>query len=136
MQFPPLSHDTEPLVGVTHAVQPDPHALTLLATHWLPQKFWPLAHWQDPAAHCLPPVHCRAHAPQLLLSICSLTHAVPHELYPALQRIPQEVPSHVAEPFWGTAQAEQVGPHDVGDELLEQVPLQLCVPAGQLHLPA
>jgi hypothetical protein len=54
-----------------------------------------------------------------------------------LQLTPQLEPSHVATPFppmGGGHARQEFGPHDDVEELLEQVPLQLCVPAGHVQL--
>jgi hypothetical protein len=49
--------------------------------------------------------------------------------------MPHDAPLQVAEPFEGTGHGEHELPHDAVDELLTQVPLQLCVPPGHAHWP-
>jgi hypothetical protein len=82
------------------------------------------------------PEHPRPQPPQLALSVCSLTHELPHGLKPALQEMPHETPSHVDWPFAGTGQdTPQLEPQLLTDVLLMQVPPQLCVPAGHAQVP-
>jgi hypothetical protein len=71
-------------------------------------------------------VHAVPQPPQLLLSVCSLTHAPLHRLSLVGQLVPHDVPLHVALPPVGAGHAvHEVVPQLLGDVLLEHVPLQL-----------
>jgi hypothetical protein len=94
------------------------------------QSCMPLGHAQAPLWQVLPPVHVLPQPPQLLLSVCVSTHALPQRLR-LPQLVPHDVPSQVALPPVGTGHAEHEVPHEPVDVLLEQVPLQSCVPLGQ-----
>jgi hypothetical protein len=74
--------------------------------------------------------------PQLALSLVSSTHELAHFMKPVLHVNPQFVPSHVSVAFAGGEGQGLVHevPHVLSDVLLEQVPLQLCVPFGQVQL--
>jgi hypothetical protein len=75
-----------------------------------------------------------AHVPQWVGSVLRLTSqpfaALPSQFEkPALQLMPQVVPSHVAEPLAGTAQAVQLAPQFATDALLTQLPPHAWKPA-------
>jgi hypothetical protein len=74
--------------------------------------------------------------PQLPGSFVKFTQALPQRFgnEPPLHDIPQVgvAPAQVAWPFVGGGHAVHVAvPHELGDVLLEHVPLQSCVPAAQ-----
>jgi hypothetical protein len=46
----------------------------------------------DPLTHVEPAAHAAAHPPQLLLSVCSLTHAPLQSVYPLLHVKPHALP--------------------------------------------
>ena len=103
-----------------------------------PQLTCPLGQAQLPFWHVFPPVHTFPHDPQLLPSVCSLTHAPLQFVYdgprkpPPLQLMPHDVPLHVALPFAGTGHAVHDVPHGVAGALLAtHDPPQLCLPEAQ-----
>ncbi len=94
-----------------------------------------------PVTQVVPAPHTLPHSPQLLLSDCSSTHAVPHRVYGSLHAIPHAFPLHVAAPyappFVGPGHgALHAAPQLLSAVLLSQLPLQSCVPAGHAQLPA
>jgi hypothetical protein len=94
-------------------------------------------HEHCPFKHVAVGAHEAPHAPQLALSLCSLRHAPPQALYPALQATPHALPLQVALPFEGVGQvAPHVAPQLLMSVLLTQVPLHACVPPGHTQVPA
>jgi hypothetical protein len=98
-------------------------------------------HPHTPVMQAFPAAHTLPHAPQLLPSDCSSTHAVPQSVYGSLHAIPHAVPLHVAAPyalpFVGPGHGvSHAAPQLVTAVLLSHVPLQSCVPAGHAQLPA
>jgi hypothetical protein len=95
---------------------------------------------QTPAIQLSPDAHANAmpQPPQLLLSIIVFTHALPHIVgKELLQELMQPgAPLQVTVPLVGATQAAHVVPHDVREvELsLTHVPLQSCMPAGQVQV--
>jgi len=55
-------------------------------------------HVHEPFTHVVPAPHGTPQPPQLALSDCSSTHALPQRRYGVLQLIPHVVPLHVAMP--------------------------------------
>jgi hypothetical protein len=94
---------------------------------------------QRPEAQRLPIGQAAPQLPQLLMSELVSTHEFVQS-EPDVQRIPHAKPSHVAKPLpdCGSGQVEPQlrNPHEVRAVLLTQVPLQSCVPNGQVHSPA
>jgi hypothetical protein len=89
-----------------------------------------------PFVHVEPEAQVMLHPPQWFTSVCSLTQAPEHGLWPPLQEKPHEVPSHVSVPLaGGDGQAEQLVPQELSDVLLTHDPLQVCDPVGQAHVP-
>jgi hypothetical protein len=145
MQVPPQfvpSHAGEPPVGVGQAVHSVPHEpMSMLLLQVPPQSWKPVGQAQVEVWQVLPPEHGALHAPQLLLSVARLTHAVGLTVGQAvnpimLQDPPQFVPSHAGVKFGGLGQAEHRGPQELVEVLLMHVPLQSCMPDGQTQFPA
>jgi hypothetical protein len=140
-QFVP-SHVGVPLVGVGHAVHEVPHEPVSMLLLQVPLQSWePAGQAQVEVWQVFPPEHGAPHAPQLLLSVARLTHAVGLTVGQAvnpimLQEPPQFVPSHVGVKLVGLGHAEHSVPQELVDVLLVHVPLQSCMPAGQTQLPA
>jgi hypothetical protein len=140
-QFVP-SHVGEPPVGVGHAVHEVPHEPVSMLLLQVPLQSWePVGQAQAEVWHVFPPEHGAPQAPQLLLSVARLTHAVGLTVGQAvnpimLQDPSQFVPSHVGVKLVGLGQAEHSVPQEFVDMLSEQVPLQSWEPAGQTQLPA
>jgi hypothetical protein len=140
-------HEPPPLVALqTWPAAHGPHeapaapqlAVDSAANGW--QAFWPAAavqhplhpvaplHVHTPPAHWVPIPQTIPHPPQLLLSVSSLTHRLPHWLKPVLHAIPQ-LPAHVAVPLAGTGQAVPHPPQLATSlDSLTQAPLQAVNP--------
>jgi hypothetical protein len=140
-QFVP-SHVGEPPVGVGQAVHAVPHELVDVLLEQVPLQSWePVGQAQAEVWQVFPPEHGAPQAPQLLLSVARLTHAVGLTVGQAvvpvmLQDPPQLVPSQVGVKLVGLGQAEHSVPQELVEVLLMHVPLQSCMPAGQTQLPA
>jgi hypothetical protein len=125
-------------------INSQPHAL------FLQQAVWRIGHeghelashgvTQLPLVHVAGLVQTLPQPPQSLLSVCSLTQALPQTLYPELQLIEHAggLPEQTAEPL--DAGAGQTVPHVLQSLVLvvvfTQVPLQsVGVADGQMQLP-
>ncbi len=141
LQEKPQALDAQVAVALeTLVVQWVPHALQLLTssvslTH-APLQFespdgQPVTH-VAPEQLGVPPEHVWPQDPQLFLSVCSFTHALPQALYPLLHVKPHAPPEQVALPL--VTPAHRV-PHPwqfCGSVCsLTQVPPQRLWPAGQ-----
>jgi hypothetical protein len=71
---------------VSHVTPHAPQLLVVVSlTHVPLQSTWPVGHLHTPAWHVELPGHTFPQDPQLLLSVCSLTQALPQTEKPALQ---------------------------------------------------
>jgi hypothetical protein len=124
-----------------------PHAPQFIAsetvtTHWLLQFVVPFGQVtvQTPLEQTLPPLQVLAQAPQLLLSLCLLTQALPHSERPGLQLAVQWLATQAMLPPTGAVgQAlPQVPQFMASLDVFEHAPLQLVYPVLQLkpHAPA
>jgi hypothetical protein len=85
-----------------HALHDVPHvASAVLLTHAPEHRCWPDAQTHEPAWQVLPPVHALPHPPQFALSVCSLTHALPQAVWPALQVKVHAPLTHAGTPLVG-----------------------------------
>ena len=94
------------LATVGHAVQLAPHELTLVSDR------------QSPLQACVPAPHVPMQDVPLAMQ------AFAQGIWLAGQLAPHDVPSHVAAPPWGAAQAVHDVPHDAGEVSSAQPPLQ------------
>lgn len=119
-----------PPEGAVHAVPQAPqfNGSEPVATHWPLQLVVPLGQLrvQRPLEQTLPAPQARPHAPQLALSVCLLTQALPHRERPALQLGAHCPPTHAVDPPAGAVQASPQPPQWLGSlEVLTQAPLHL-----------
>src|SRR5436190_1285062 len=107
-------------------------ALVIRSTQALLQLVRPPPHVHALFTQVAPPPHCTPHVPQLELSVCRFTQALPHSDWPLAQEILHAPLVHTC-PFGHTvAQAPQCCGFE---ERSTHTPLHSVWPFGHTHLP-